>query len=92
MGVMKMSRLEGEPMRMRYKVGIALAIAGLGIGTIVAVYKLDEQARGDKKECVDMGQIDERGQKLENFVSGQGCERFLKTNRRIYIPQRTGAW
>lgn len=76
------------------EVGVALALAGLlAVGTGIGIYNIDRGAKEAKRECLDTGQIDERGQKLEAFVVGQGCERFLATNRRLYYPYRPmGGW
>ena len=54
-----------------------LGAALFAVGTVVGIQSVKEY-REVRSECISSLQIDEQGNKLEGFVVGKGCERFLQ--------------
>ncbi|EKD90840.1 MAG: hypothetical protein ACD_30C00081G0011 [uncultured bacterium] len=72
-----------------------IAIAGLAILTTSFGLKLmvdtDRQMQEDKKVCIEAGQIDQKGNRLDGFIEGRGCERFFP-KQIIFYPYGMGGW
>lgn len=69
-----------------------VAIGILGLSFLGLSCKVVDELREDRETCIAIGQIDNQGNRLEDFDKAKGCERFLKGRLAIPIHYGTGGW
>lgn len=87
-----MSRFESQ--EMSFKESVLLSAAAIGL-LVIATIAMFREYHDKRQRCIDEGQINAVGQKLEGFEKGRGCERFLADRKETYyynIPYRIGSW